>query len=224
MLVRQPASIDCPTDYARIRSGQVSFTLIDQERTYMHNIHELLIELDKLKSVYRKSYLTDGSRNENSAEHSWHLAVALMVLKDYIPESVNIDHAIKMALLHDVCEIGAGDISVYSSLRSEQTKNEVEYMAFFEGKYADFGQAAGALWREYENQESPESKWVKVADRLLPFMMNLATQGKTWKEQGISKSQVITLNKGIRDLSPELFQWMMEKIDGAVQNGWLIDA
>ncbi len=190
----------------------------------MHDIQNLLIELDKLKSVYRKSYLSDGSRNENSAEHSWHLAMALMVLKDYIPGSVNIDHAIKIALLHDLCEIGAGDISVYSSIRSEQTKNEVEYMALFEEKYPVFGLAAGALWREYENQETPESKWVKVADRLLPFLMNVATQGKTWQEQGISKSQVITLNQGIRDLSPELFEWMMDKIEEAVQNGWLIDA
>jgi len=190
----------------------------------MHEIQSLLIELDKLKSVYRRAYLSNGSRNENSAEHSWHLAVALMVLKDIIPESVNIDHAIKIALLHDICEIGAGDISVYDSRRSEQTKSEGEYIALFEERHDGFGKATAALWREYENQESQESKWVNVVDRFLPFIMNLATQGKTWKEQSIRRSQVIALNKGIRDVSPRLFEWMKGEIDAAVQNGWLIDA
>ena len=190
----------------------------------MHEIQGLLIELDKLKSVYRRVYLSDESRNENSAEHSWHLAVALMILGDIIPESVNIDHAMKMALLHDVCEIGAGDISVYDPGRSAQTKTESEYIASFEERHGDFGETVAAFWREYENQETPESKWVKVVDRLLPFMMNLATNGRTWKEQGIRRSQVIDLNRGVRDVSPGLFEWMKGEIDAAVNNGWLIDA
>lgn len=190
----------------------------------MHKIQSLLVELDKLKSVYRKAYLTDGSRNENSAEHSWHLAVALMILKDSIPESVNIDHAIKMALLHDVCEIGVGDISVYDPNRSEQKKREVEFINSFEERHDDFGNLAASLYREYENQVSQESIWVGVLDRFLPFILNLATQGKTWKEQSISRSQVIALNKSIYDVSPKLFEWMKVEIDAAVQNGWLIDA
>jgi putative hydrolase of HD superfamily len=147
-----------------------------------------------------------------------------MALKDIIPESVNIDHAIKMALLHDVCEIGTGDISVYDSKRGEQTSREREFITSFEEEHNGFGKTAAALWREYENQESQESKWVKVVDRFLPFIMNLATQGKTWKEQKICRSQVIALNKDIRDVSPKLFEWMLCEMDSAIQNGWLIDA
>ena len=190
----------------------------------IQEIRNLLIELDKLKSVYRRAYLSDGSRNENSAEHSWHLAVALIAFKNIIPESVNMDHAMKMALLHDVCEIGAGDVSVYDPRRSEQTKIEREFMALFEERHDEFGKVTAALWHEYEAQESEESKWVKVIDRFLPFLLNLATRGKTWKEQGIRRTQVINLNKDIGVISPELFEWIKGEIDAAVKNGWLIDA
>lgn len=189
----------------------------------MDKIRNLLLELDKLKSVHRRAYLSDGSRNENSAEHSWHLAVALIALKEFIPESVDIDHAIKMALMHDICEIGAGDLSVYDPERADQTRSEEEYLAFFALRYGNFGNSAAALWQEYENQQTPESKWVKVVDRLLPFLLNIAAQGKTWKELSIRRNQVINLNQDIAKISPELFEWMKAEIDTAVQNGWLID-
>lgn len=189
----------------------------------MRKTQNLLLELDKLKSVYRRAYLSDGSRNENSAEHSWHLAVALIALKEFIPESVDINHAIKMALLHDVCEIGAGDLSVYDPERANQAKSESEFMASFEENHGDFGKAAAAHWQEYESQETQESNWVKVVDRLLPFILNIATQGKTWQELRIRRSQVLALNQDIAKLSPELFAWMKDEIDSAVQNGWLKD-
>ncbi len=190
----------------------------------MHEIQNLLVELDKLKSVYRRAYITEGSRNENSAEHSWHLAVALMAFRDVIPDSVDLNHAIQVALIHDVCEIGAGDISIFDSNRAEQARSESEYMSTLREKHGSFGQTALDLWLEYECQESAESKWVKVVDRFLPFILNLATQGKTWKEQGICRSQILSINKGIEDVSPPLFEWMKDEIDGAVQSGWLIDA
>ena len=190
----------------------------------MRRIQNLLVELDKLKSVYRRAYLADGSRNKNSAEHSWHLAVALMAFREVIPESVNIDHAIQMALVHDICEIRAGDVSIFDSEGAEQSEAEGEFMSAFKGRHGSFGQTAADLWHEFERQESTESKWVKVVARFLPFILNLATQGRTWKEQGICRSQVLSINKGIHDASPELFEWMECEIEVAVQSGWLIDA
>ncbi len=191
----------------------------------MIEIQSLLIELDQLKSVYRRAYISDGSRNESSAEHSWHLAIALLALKEIIPKELNLDHAIQMALFHDVCEIGAGDISVYDSNRSKKATDEDAYMKSLAAKYGGFGQVAQSFWHEYENQQSLESKWVKVVDRLLPFLLNLATQGRTWKEESICRSQVIDLlNKDIGNVSPRLLEWMKGEIDFAVQNGWLIDA
>ncbi|WP_299020106.1 HD family hydrolase [uncultured Photobacterium sp.] len=190
----------------------------------MKKITSLLVELDKLKSVYRMTYLSDISRTENSAEHSWHLAVALMALKDFIPETVDIDHAIKMALLHDVCEIGAGDISVYDPKRGEKAKEEAEFMQAFAERHDAFGKEASAMWYEYEEQVTAESRWVKVVDRLLPFILNLATEGKRWQEQGIARSQVLGINHCIEEIAPELFEWMKREIDEAVKNGWLKDA
>ena len=80
------------------------------------------------------------------------------------------------------------------------------------------------LWEEYEEQISPESRWVKIIDRLLPFIMNIHTEGKTWLEQGISKSQVIAVNQLAAVEAPELFQWILEQIEIAVNKGWLIDS
>lgn len=190
----------------------------------MHDMRNLIIELDKLKSVYRQSYLSDMSRKENSAEHSWHLAVALMAMKDIIPATVNIDRAIRIALLHDVCEIGVGDISVYDAMRSEITVKEAVYMTGFAQKYDAFGKEALEVWHEYEDQESEESRWVKVVDRLLPFMLNIATEGKSWQEQGIRRSQVLELNSGIAKISPEVYAWIKNEVDDAVEKGWLLDA
>ena len=96
----------------------------------MNHLYSLLIELDGLKSVYRKSYISDGSRNENSAEHSWHIAMALLSLKSLLPEALNIDHAIKLALVHDICEIGSGDVYAYDPNHGRKTDIEEAYLSF----------------------------------------------------------------------------------------------
>ena len=84
----------------------------------MDNLYAFFVEMDKLKSVYRRSYLTDFSRNENSAEHSWHLALAILTMKEEFSLEIDINRTVKMALVHDICEIGAGDISIYDPDRS----------------------------------------------------------------------------------------------------------
>ena len=183
-----------------------------------------LLELDKLKSIYRRAYISDGSRNENSAEHSWHLALALLALREYMPEDLNVDHAIRMALVHDICEIGAGDISVYDPDRSKQTADEAAYITEFSEKHGSLGEEVATLWREYEDQQTQESRWVKVADRLLPFLLNLASEGKTWKEQGIRRSQVLEVSESILAECPAIYEWMTGEIDKAVRLGWLEDA
>jgi len=190
----------------------------------MRDIKNLLIELDRLKSVYRRTYLSDRSRNENSAEHSWHLAVALLALKELMPSEINMDHAVRIALVHDICEIGPGDISVYSPDRLGKSVSEREFMSKFASEHKGFALEAEQLWLEYEEQKTPESRWVKVVDRLLPFILNLATEGKTWREQAIKKSQVVEINKVIADEAPKIYQWMVGEIDRAVELGWLQNA
>lgn len=190
----------------------------------MRKIQKLLEELDKLKSVYRRTYICDGSRNENSAEHSWHLAMALLAFRDVMPQNVDMNHAVRMALFHDVCEIGTGDVSVFDPGRSEKTAEEGRFIASFAVRFDDFGRIAADFWSEYEDQKTPESRWVKAADRILPFILNLAGEGKAWKEQNISQSQLLAVNADLRDLSPELYAWMEAETEKAVRRGWLRDA
>jgi putative hydrolase of HD superfamily len=183
-----------------------------------------ILELDRLKTVMRNSYISDGTRRENSAEHSWHLAVTLLSLSELMPNDLDLDHAIRIALIHDICEIGAGDVSVYDINRSAKSESEAEYMDLFKSQYGNFGSEAEALWREYEEQQSIEGRWVKLADRMLPFILNLATKGRVWQERGISRSQVLKVNLPINSVYPEIYEWMKMEIDSAVEKGWLKDA
>ncbi|MBL4681679.1 MAG: HD domain-containing protein [Pseudomonadales bacterium] len=182
------------------------------------------MELDKLKSVARRAYIFDLTRNENSAEHSWHLALAILTLKEELNIKINIIKTLKMALIHDICEIGAGDISVYDPDRSKKVIEERNYMNLLSGTSLKFVPEIIDLWEEYEAQTTKESQWVKVVDRLLPFMMNINTEGKSWMEQGISKHQVLSVNKVVATVAPEIYDWMLGKIENAVKKKWLINA
>lgn len=190
----------------------------------MEQFQSLLLELDGLKSVYRKSYISDGTRNENSAEHSWHLAMALMSLKSLLPKKLNIDHAILLALVHDVCEIGAGDVCAYTADHTDKSKKEEAYLKSLAERHQDLGNDVFDLWFEYEAQQTLESHWVKVVDKLLPFLLNLASEGRTWQEQQITSSMVIKHNEFIREISPDIYKWMMAELEIAVSKGWLKNA
>lgn len=186
--------------------------------------YKAILELDRLKTVMRNSYISDGTRSENSAEHSWHLAVALMSLADFLPEEFDLDHALRIALIHDICEIGAGDVPAYDCKRGSENVSEAEYIKIFKSRYGDFGKEVADLWYEYEAQQSIESRWVKLTDRILPFILNLATDGRVWQERGISRSQVLRQNLPVDSVCPEIYEWMKTEIDDAVQKGWLKDA
>ena len=188
----------------------------------MEQYQQLLLELDQLKSVYRKSYVGDQSRHENSAEHSWHLATAFLALKPLLPEDLNIDHAIKLSLIHDVCEIGPGDVCAYHATEAK-TDNEEQYLLSLAERFPYFGEESLGLWKEYEAQKSLESHWVKVIDKLLPFLLNLANEGRTWQEQGITKTMVLKHNAFISEIAPPMHQWMLKEITKAVDKGWLAD-
>ena len=165
-----------------------------------------LTELERLKLVDRKAYVSDLSRRENSAEHSWHLALGLLTIAHELDLDIDLHKALVMALIHDACEIDAGDTPVYGPRRPDQHEAELH-----------------ELWIEYEAQESLESRWVKVLDRVMPFIVNLATQGKTWKEQSVSRSQVLRMSQPVREHAPDIYEWMVERIDGCVKEGWLHD-
>lgn len=182
-----------------------------------------LLEIDKLKNIQRRVYISDNSRRENSAEHSWHLAMALWFLSEHTGIKINIEHALKMALIHDICEIDPGDVSVFDKNREHKHEKEATCIKRLSAISPGIGESVTALWEEYEENQSMESKWVKISDRIVPFIMNLSSEGKAWIEQGITKSQVIGINQTIKEHFPELFEWFLEKIEFSVQQGWLID-
>jgi putative hydrolases of HD superfamily len=138
-----------------------------------------LTDVERLKLVSRKAYVSDLSRRENAAEHSWHLALGLVAIAQELDLKIDLQKALVMALIHDTCEIDAGDTPVYGPDRPEQHDAELRCIQRLAAYGLVFSPTLHELWLEYEAQVSLESRWVKVLDRFMPFIVNLATQGIT---------------------------------------------
>jgi putative hydrolase of HD superfamily len=153
---------------------------------------DFLREIDQLKSVIRKSPLIDQSRKENSAEHSWHLAMYALILKDSSEKEINIERVIKMLLIHDIVEIDAGDHPLHETIDSSH-QEEAERKAaerIFSLLPDQQGNELKALWFEFEAAESNDAAFAKSLDRLQPLIHNVATNGGTWVEGNVSHEQV----------------------------------
>lgn len=180
-----------------------------------------MLRLDALKSVNRRAYINGGERLENSAEHSWHLAMACWAFAELLQDDYDVPKLIKLALLHDVGEIDAGDTFLYSSNRSNAHIGErdgVKKIASHPGN--SIGDIVD-LWEEQEAGESKESKLLKVIDRLLPFLHNITSEGRAWKDNGIHKEQVLEMHQFIEKENPEIYRWFIERLEHAVEQGWL---
>ncbi len=187
-------------------------------------VARFLTDVERLKLVERRAYVSDCSRRENAAEHSWHVALGLLTLAHELDLDIDLHKALVMAIIHDVCEIDAGDTPAYGPERPDQHELELKCVQRLEAHGVSFGTTLRELWLEYEAQESLESRWVKVLDRLMPFIVNIAAGGRNWREQSISRSQLLRLNEPIKQHAPEIYEWMAEQVDGFVAAGWLRDA
>lgn len=191
----------------------------------MHDIESVigfLIEIDKLKNVYRKSKLVGSHRYENSAEHSWHVCLAALMLKDYASESIDINRVIKMLLIHDLCEIDAGDTIIYASQTREQKEKEEAGMKRILGFLSKEDQEMYlALWQEFEEGQTADAKYAKAMDRVIPLLQNINNNGDTWKENDIRKEQVLEINSRIAYGSSILWDIMKSKIEEAIAKGIL---
>jgi putative hydrolase of HD superfamily len=192
--------------------------------TKLASVVAFLTEIERLKLVTRTAYVSDLSRHENSAEHSWHLALGLLTMARELNLEIDLSKALLMALVHDICEVDAGDISIYDPARSEKAAPERRCIDRLAGYGLKFGLELRELWLEYEEQETRESRWVRVMDRLMPFIVNLATQGQTWRDQAVARSQVLLISEPIRQQAPELFAWLVQQAEECVVKGWLRDA
>jgi putative hydrolase of HD superfamily len=181
------------------------------------------MEADRLKGVERRNRLADGSRRENTAEHSWHLGIAAMVLAPFASEPVDMGTAVAMALVHDIVEIDAGDTFAYDVSEGAATKREREVAAadrLFGLLPTETGQRFRDLWDEYERGDTAEARFVMAIDRLAPMMLNLAEGASTWREHGISRSQVIDRNGvHIEKSLPEVWTAVLAQLDAATGAG-----
>jgi putative hydrolase of HD superfamily len=187
----------------------------------LSTITAFLIDTERLKLVERKAYVSTRSRRENSAEHSWHLALGLLTLARELDLDIDLPRALTMAIVHDLCEIDAGDTPAYGPARPDQHEMERQCVERLAGYGLKFGAELRELWLEYEAQQTRESRWVKVLDRVMPFVVNLACDGRNWQEQSISRSQVLRINEPVRQHAPEIFEWMLGRVEECVQKGWL---
>jgi 5'-deoxynucleotidase YfbR-like HD superfamily hydrolase len=169
---------------------------------------EFILEIDRLKSVLRQSYLIDTDRHENSAEHSWHLAVAAMVLAEHAKEPIDVSKVVRVVLVHDLVEIDAGDTFIYDEAGNvgKAAREQKAADRLFGLLSEEQGQTFMALWREFEDRQTPEGKFAFALDRLMPILHNVFTQGGSWKEHGIRQEQAIAKNRPIEDGSPILWQ------------------
>lgn len=190
----------------------------------MTDVFQFLMELDKLKSVERRTRLIGQQRHENSAEHSWHLAVAAMSLAPYSGLQVDVQRVVQMALLHDVVEIDAGDVMVYDLAAREAIHAEEQAAAdrIFALLPSALRDKFRALWDEYEAAETPDSRFANMLDRAMPIVQNLHNQGQSWKENGIRLEQVLSRNAAIAQEWPELWRHLKQHLDRAQQQGWLL--
>ena len=188
------------------------------------DVTHFLLELDALKSINRRSYVTQTTRRENSAEHSWHLAMACWSIAEAFELDVNHERLLKMALVHDLGEIDAGDTFLFANSRSDAHVEERAGIARLQAERGNGITALSEVWEAQETGSSKESQLLRVIDRLLPFLLNLNTEGKTWVEAQVTRSQVAGALAFIKDSFPPIHDWLTKNIDYATQQGWLIDA
>ncbi|EIQ1513919.1 HD domain-containing protein [Vibrio parahaemolyticus] len=184
----------------------------------------LLIELDKLKSVLRRTRVKSAEgRLENSGEHSWHVALMAVLMEEHANAPVDICRVMKMLLIHDVVEIDAGDTFVYDTAASkEQAEKEIKAAERLFGMLpTDQGQELLALWQEFEAAQSDDAKYAKALDRLIPMLLNYHNNGKSWKENSVTREQALTINKRIEFGSVTLWDKAKELIEEATEKGWL---
>jgi putative hydrolase of HD superfamily len=187
---------------------------------------DFLLEIDRLKTIERQTLLTDRSRRENSAEHSWHIALMAVLLSEYSNGSrLDLFRVIRMLLVHDIVEIDAGDTFCYDEA-GHRDKEERERRAaerLFGLLPEDQGADLRRLWDEFEARETPEAHFANALDRLQPLLHNVHTEGASWRAHGVRSHQVLERNSPIGEGAPELWEHARRLIEEAVGRGWLAE-
>ena len=186
---------------------------------------QFILEIDKVKKIIRQTPLSDASRKENDAEHSWHIALMAYLLQDYVEEPVEVSKVMLMVLIHDLVEIDAGDTYAYDE-EGAKTKDERERKAadhIFGMLPEDQGMYLKALWEEFEAYETAEAKYAHLLDNFQPLLLNDAAGGISWTEHQVKKSQIYKRNEKVEETSATIWKCMQDKIDKHIQAGHVLD-
>ena len=186
-------------------------------------IIDFVKQIDELKAVLRKTRPLGMERYENSAEHSWQVTLAALMLKDYAAQPVDINRVLRMLLIHDLCEIDTGDVIVYAAVGSAHEEAEAAATQRILGMLPNaMGDEYIALWHEFEASKSADARFAKALDRALPLIHNLNDQGHSWQSHGITKDQVKVVNGSrIKQGCPQLWELLEPLVDEAELKGWL---
>lgn len=182
---------------------------------------KFIVEIDKVKNIFRQTYLADGRRKENDAEHSWHIALMAYLLQEYAEEPVDVPKVMLMVLIHDLVEIDAGDTYAYDS-EGAKTKREREVKAaerIFGILPEDQGVYLRELWDEFEEYETADAKYAHLLDNFQPLLLNDASDGKSWKEHTVQKHQIYKRNEKIPETSEQVWKKMQDIIQKHIDLG-----
>ena len=183
---------------------------------------QFIVEIDKVKNIFRKSKLFHDDRFENDAEHSWTICIMALLLKEYSNFPVDIEKVISMLLIHDIVEIDAGDIFLYSENRNNAYENESKsaerIFGLLEKEQKDY---FIKIWNEFEERKTNEAKFAAVFDRLEPMIQNYILEGYTWKKYNITYEMVIEKNKHIKEASEEIWEFVLKLMGKAVEKGYI---
>lgn len=179
-----------------------------------------ITEIDKIKSIYRKSKTFSGEKYENDAEHSWHICVMAMVLAEHANEKIDILKVIKMLLIHDIVEIDAGDTFLYADNRDDVFETEKAAAERIFGllpmnQYREFMD----LWLEFEEKKTPEALFAGSIDRIQPMLANCINHGSAWTDNGVKADQVYAKNQVIEQGSKAIWVFAKDQLDKAVEKG-----
>lgn len=186
---------------------------------------DFIMEIDKLKNVYRQSYVSDGSRHEEDADHSWHLALMCLLLSEYANEDIDVLRTMSMVLIHDIIEIDAGDTYAYDEVGNVTKRKREEKAAdrIFNILPQDQAKYLRELWEEFEEGKTNEARFAITLDKVQPLMLNDATNGRAWQEHGVRLSQIMERNKTTSNGSEVLWKYSKMLIDKNVEKGKIVE-
>ena len=179
-------------------------------------------EIDKEKFIGRQTYLTDGERKENDAEHAWHMAIMTVLLAEYANEPIDVLKTVTMLLIHDLVEIDAGDTYAYDeeAKKTQKARETAGADRIFGLLPDDWRTRLRGLWEEFEAGETPEARFAHTMDNIQPTMLNAATGGKSWGERGIRLEQILGRNRNTGKGSERLWNYSYENfITPSVESG-----